>query len=384
MRKLMSSLVAVVAVAGTCPVLAEPAIDVGADYVVDVVAVSGTGLPGKPYWLDNLDLTATADLDELIGLRGTRVHLHMLNNLGGMPNNRAATLPGVDNIEVGSQRLRVFELWAEQQLGPRTTLRAGLYDLNSEFYANDAAGLLIAPAFGVGSEIAATGPNGPSIFPSTAIAARIDHRFSEAAYLRVAVLNAAAGTLGDPQGVDFSFDNGALLVAEAGVEGRGKLSMGVWGYSDRQPHIRRLDAAGAPAGTHARGVYVVAEWPVVRWSEDHALTGFVRAGASDGRTTPFRGGWQAGLLWSAPFRSRPESAISIGANQGVLAKGWRRNMRDLGVRTAWAETAFELTASDRLAPHLTLQPDLQLVLDPGGDRRRGSALVSSLRITLDF
>lgn len=366
------------------PCLGQPALDIAADYVIDVVAVSGRGLEGDAWYLDNLDVTATADLGALAGLEGTTLHLHILNNLGGNPNNRAATLQGIDNIEVTGQRLRIFEFWAEQRLGPRTTLRAGLYDLNSEFYANDAAGLLLAPAFGVGSEIAATGPNGPSIFPSTAIAARIDHRFSEAAYVRAAVLNAAAGTLGDPQGVDLSFDNGALLIAEAGIEGRGRLSLGVWGYTDRQPHLRRVDASGAAVGTRAQGAYVVAEWPLVTWSEERGLTAFVRAGASDGRTTPFRGGWQAGLLWTGPFRARPESAISIGANQGVLSKAWRRNLRDLGTRTAWAETAFELTASDRLAPHLTLQPDLQLVLDPGGDRSRGPALVSSLRVVLDF
>lgn len=361
-----------------------PVLDISADYVIDAVAVSGRGLDGDAWYLDNLDVTATVDLAPLVGLRETVVHLHILNNLGGNPNNRAATLQGIDNIEVPGQRLRIFELWAERRLGPRTTIRAGLYDLNSEFYANDAAGLLLAPAFGVGSEIAATGPNGPSIFPSTAMAARIDHRLGDTAYVRMAVLNAAAGTLGDPHGVDFSFDHGALLIAEAGLERRGRFALGIWGYSDRQPDTRRVDARGLPAGARARGVYAVAEWPVRTWSDERALTAFVRAGASDGRTTPFRGGWQAGLLWTGAFRDRPESAISIGANQGVLAKPWRRNLRDLGTRTAWAETAFELTASDRLAPHLTLQPDLQFVLDPGGDRDRGPALVSSLRVVLDF
>lgn len=364
----------------TATAAAAPPIDVGAGYLLDTVAVSGDGIDGDAFLLDNLNLTATADLDALIGLGGARIHLHILNNLGARPNNRAATLQGIDNIEVRNQRLRVFELWAEQDLGERTTLRAGLYNLNSEFYTNASAAVLIAPAFGVGSEIAATGPNGPSIFPSTAIAARLDHRITDSSYVRVAVLNAAAGTLGDPHGPDFSFDNGALLIGEAGLEGEGKLALGLWAYTDRQPHIRRVDATG----THARGVYVVGEWPLRSWSENRALTGFVRVGASDGRTTPFRGGWQAGVLWTGVLRDRPESTFSFGANQGILSKGFRRNLRDQGVDSKWAESAIELTVSDRLAPHLTIQPDFQLVFDPGGDRQRGPVLISSMRVIFDF
>ena len=80
----------------------------------------------------------------------------------------------MNNIEVAETRFKVYEAWIEQGFGDgRVSLRAGLYDLNSEFYTNDAAGALIAPPFGIGSELSATGPNGPSIFPSTALAVRL-------------------------------------------------------------------------------------------------------------------------------------------------------------------------------------------------------------------
>ncbi|MBK8545802.1 MAG: carbohydrate porin [Caulobacteraceae bacterium] len=115
------------------------------------------------------------------------------------PNDDIGTLQGVDNIEVERHRARLYEFWIETQLGP-TNVRAGLYDLNSEFYANDSASLLIAPAFGIGSELAATGPNGPSIFPSTALAARFQWTLSESSRLQFAALNATAGVLGDPGG----------------------------------------------------------------------------------------------------------------------------------------------------------------------------------------
>ena len=88
-----------------------------------------------------------------MGWRGASAHIDVLNNSGGIPNDDIGTLQGVDNIEVLSQRLRLFEAWVEQAWGD-TSIRAGLYDLNSEFYSNDSAGLLMAPAFGIGSEVA--------------------------------------------------------------------------------------------------------------------------------------------------------------------------------------------------------------------------------------
>ena len=98
----------------------------------------------------------------------------LLNNSSGMPNGDAGTAQGVDNIEVSRHRTRLFEAWVQQDFaGAAASVRAGLYDLNGEFYANDSAGLLIAPAFGISSELAATGANGPSVFPSTALAMRL-------------------------------------------------------------------------------------------------------------------------------------------------------------------------------------------------------------------
>jgi porin len=310
---------------------AQDGVDLSAAYVMDVVAVGAEARPARIYWLDNLDLTADLELEKLAGWNGATAHVDVLVNMGGMPNDRAGTLQGVDNIEVASHRLRLFEAWIEQKLGERTTVRAGLYDLNSEFYSTDASGLLIAPAFGVGSEIAATGPNGPSIFPSTALAVRIDYKFGGDGFVRAAMLNATARTLGDPGGVNLTFDDGALLIAEGGVAGTGgKLAVGAWGYTRRQDDVFALDAAGAPLQRHARGAYVVAEKPLNDPEGRHPVAGFVRVGVSDGQTTPFKGGWQAGVLVTKLWQGRDDSQISFGVNQAWLSNGYRDVLRGEG------------------------------------------------------
>ncbi|MEQ1617961.1 MAG: carbohydrate porin [Terricaulis sp.] len=377
---------AVLGASGVCAGAAqaeEGPVQFSLSYAADITGVVDGGLAQRGRLLDNLDLVADLDLQSLVGWRGASAHFDVLNNSGGMPNDDAGTLQGIDNIEVSSQRLRLFEGWIEQTWG-ESSLRFGLYDLNSEFYANDSAGLLIAPAFGIGSEIAATGPNGPSIFPSTALAARFHTNFDNGVFMRAAVLNAHAGVVGDPDGVDTSFDDGALVIAEGGTEGERKLAFGLWRYTDTQDDIRDLDGFGDPAQRDAQGAYVVYEQPLNDAEGTRAATAFLRAGISDGDTTPFAGGWQAGVLIERVFAGRPDSAFSFGVNQGLLSDGYRHNQIDLGVSMANAETQIEATYSDKLLPFLTIQPDLQWVRRPGGDRSIEDEMVAGLRVSLEL
>lgn len=222
---------AVLGASGLCTGVAaadDDPIEFSVAYTADVMGAVEGGLTQRGRFLDNLDLVADIDLERVMGWRGASAHIDVLNNSGGIPNDDIGTLQGVDNIEVPSQRARLFEAWVEQAWGD-TSIRAGLYDLNSEFYSNDSAGLLMAPAFGIGSEVAATGPNGPSIFPSTALAVRVARSWDNHFFARAAVINANAGVIGDPGGVDYGFDQGALMVAEGGFDGDHKLALGVLG-----------------------------------------------------------------------------------------------------------------------------------------------------------
>jgi porin len=357
---------------------------VEAVYTADAVSTaSGGGRGGAA--LDNLDLLADLDLEKAAGWAGFTVHAHLLSNNGGQPNDDAGSLQGVNNIEVARQGLRLYEFWLEAPLGAGATVRAGLYDLNSEFYANDSAGLLINPTFGIGSELAATGPNGPSIFPSTALGLRVNFQ-TEGGYLRAAVLNAHAGVPGDPGGIRFDADDGLLTIGEVGLVGDNRLSLGAWRYTEDQDDIRDLSPKGGAARRTAEGVYLTAEWRLSGHGEEGGpvVTGFTRAGISDGDTSLFKGGWQAGLLVKRPIAARPDSAFSIGIQQGYLSPKLRANMKDAGGRPARAETGFEITYSDRLNDRVTLQPDLQVILDAGGDADADAVVLLGIRLTVDL
>ena len=351
-------------------------------YTADVTAVVDGGSDQTARYLDNLQFNLDGDLAQLAGWRGAKLHASVLANSGGQPNDAAGTLQGIDNIEVDRQTVRLFEFWIEQSFADgAASVLAGLYDVNSEFYATEASGLLISPPFGIGSELASTGPNGPSIFPSTALAVRLRLGGAEGLYGQAAVVNASAGTIGDPQGIDTDLGHGALLIAEGGWNGPLRLAAGGWRYDHEQADIRDVLPTGVPALSRAQGGYLLAEAGV--FGDDQGPRGrvFARAGVSDGDTTDFEGGWQAGLLIDRPVAGRPDSAFSVGVHRGLLSPKARANARDLGVAPAGGEEGFEITYSDAIGP-ITVQPDLQVIRSPGGDREADDVVVATLRLSM--
>ncbi len=386
--------VAFAAVLGSAYCLASPAfaqeeeaesqasISIEGAYKSDVVGVVDGGAARGARYLDNLNLMADLDLDRLAGWHGATAYVNVLNNFGGRPNDLAGSIQGVNNIEVSNTRFKLYEAWLEQSFGA-VSVRAGLYDLNSEFYQNDSSGLLISPPFGIGSELSATGPNGPSIFPSTALAARISATFGDS-YVRGAVINAKAGTIGDDEGVDIFGRDGTLLIGEYGWTGRGKIAIGAWRYTKQQPVIDAPDVS--PQGTThvSQGLYVTLERPLFAKEDGRTVSAFLRGGLSDGYTTPFAGGWQAGVLVDHVFAARPASSFSLGVGTALLSRSYRDSSFAAGTSLRQSETIVEATYKDEIVPGLSLQPDVQYVVHPSADPAIRNALILGLRVQFDF
>jgi len=360
------------------------AIDLSGEVTVDLAGVAAGGSDSRLRVLSNVDLMADLDLARLVGWQGARAHIDLLDNHGARPNDAAGTLQGVNNIEVSEAGTRLFEAWLEQDLGRGASLRVGLYDLNSEFYATKSSSLLLAPAFGIGSELSSTGSNGPSIFPSTALAARLFVPVGKGGgFVRLAAVNARAQTFGDPGGVDLGFREGLLLIGEAGHEGkRLRATLGLWHYTQRQDDLVETDAAGLPLRKASEGVYGTVERDLLS-AGGRQLTVFLRAGLSSPHDTPFRAGMQAGFLLAPALTARPDSQLSLGLHRAWLSDHYRALLSAAGGDPA-GESALEVTYADSLFGRLTVQPDLQWVFKPGGDRAARNVLVGTVRLAWGF
>lgn len=348
-------------------------------YKADLVGVAAGGGTRGARFLDNIDLMAAVDLNRAAGWEGASAYVGVLSNAGARPNDIAGTLQGVNNIEVGSPDAVLYQAWLQQRFaGDRGSILVGKYDLNSEFYANPSAAALIAPAFGIGSELAATGPNGPSIFPQTDLGIRLrleDRRH----YVQAAVIRA-------PRGVaDEGGPRSALFIAEAGLRGRTAITVGGWTYSDRQPRIVPPGVTLGPDTAASHGLYALVEQDLAGEADKMGYwCAFLRVGLSDGLTTPFADGMQVGVTGHGVLPSRPESLLSIGFATAGLSRAYRRaNPADEPPLTR-SESTIELTYSDRVARFLTLQPDVQYVHRPSGLHDAPGVVVLGLRAIVDW
>jgi len=354
-------------------------------YTVDLIGVAGGGTGRGGRVLGNLNINLDADLEAALGWKGASLHASALLDHGGQPNRLAGTAQGIDNFEVTEHVAKLYEAWFEQSFADgRADLRIGLFGIDSEFDVTDSAAIFLQPTMGTSSELAATGPYGPSIFPSTALAVRLNLQPRNDLYVRVAVLNAVAGDPGDPQGVNVNFDQGLLVIGETGWTGKGKVAVGVWAYTRAQPDLRDILPSGAPRLRRSQGAYLTVDEPIYEAPSGLQASAFLRLGVSDGATAPFRAAGATGVTAVHVLSSRPDSTLALGFIWGALSPKYRQNSADVGAPLPSAETGVELTYSDKLGKRLMLQPDLQYIHDPAGGTAIRDALVLGLRGQLTF
>jgi porin len=346
--------------AGTAPVT------ISAVYTADLWQSRGGIAKGSRY-LDNLDIIVDGDLDRAAGIEGARAHVYLLYNNGASLSELTGDAFVASNIETGVRAVRLYEAWVEHDLARGVNLRAGLYDLNSEFDSLDAAGLFIGSAHGIGPDISQSGANGPSIFPVTSLAARLSVAPSPALTVRAAVFDAVPGSPAHPRRTAVVLGEGALGIVEADWRRGGlRLLAGAWGYSKRQP---RIDGTG---GAASNGVYLRGEG-CLPLAPDCKMQAFARIGAAAGRANTFARFASFGAKWQLTDRTVAGLAVA----HGFASAAQRAAERGFG-----DETSLELTLAHRFSPQFSLQPDIQWIRRaPAGGQRH--ARVMGLRLTFE-
>ena len=335
----------------------------------------------------NLGLRTTADAGALLGWDDTTLHAELLWNQGSKPNRHIGTTQGISNLEVAENAARVYASWIEHEFkASGTSVLFGLYDLNSEFYATDASGLLIHPSFGIGIDFSQSGRNGPSIFPNLGLALRAKQQLGSGYYLQAAVIDGVPGNPEHPgrTTIRLSHDDGALLVGEFGWQERGDdgpkpghWGIGAWRYTRSSD---RIDGSGTE---NNQGAYALAQG-VLFEAEPSRTIAFVRAGIANRRVNAIDLAFDAGVLVNRPFGKDGPSALTA----GIAVARFGRARRDAvlaneGVPIASHETALEVGARWQLSPSLALQPLLQHVWNTGGRRATNETIVG-LRFEWSF
>ncbi|MCC7262376.1 MAG: carbohydrate porin [Candidatus Latescibacteria bacterium] len=362
---------------------------VGAIYTGEVVRNLAGGIARKGTYLDNFDLSADLDLEKLLGWQGTTAFVYALGNNGGDPTAFIGDAQGSSNIET-ADTWKLYEAWIEKVWGGgRTALRLGLNDLNCEFDVKEYGGLFLNSSHGIGADFSQSGVNGPSIFPTASLGARLRLHLVPTYYLQLVVLDGVPGDPDDPTGthVSLSTTDGALVALEGGrtvggdEQSYGKWGVGMWGYTAAFEAIDEVDAAGNPVKKRGNmGLYAFAESELVREQDpDQGLGGYVRIGIANPRFNQFGLFAGGGLVYSGPF---DRAADQVGLGVALAVNGG--DFKDANPGAERAETNIELSYRLQLMPWLAVQPDLQYILDPGTDPGCDNAAVFACRFETAF
>jgi len=316
-------------------------------------------------------------LRRLVGWRGARVFVLALGTHGGAPSAFVGDAQGVSNLEAPADA-RLEEAWLQQTLfDNRLSWLVGRYDLNAEFYRLQSGALFINSSFGIGPEFSHSGVTGagPSIFPKTTVGTRLDFKPSPNVVWRAAALDgpmlisevallARPDSAGLPRERRFGIGRGLTRSYAA------KLAFGVWYYAQRFPDLsdtRRHRGSG--------GGYVIGDLSV------RSVTAFAQLGLGDGRVNQIGGYVGGGLTLTAPFPSRAHDMVGLAVAAARNGSHFERAQTTAGIPTA-GETTVELTYLAQIGSWLSVQPDAQYVIHPGGTRVLRNAPVLGLRVAI--
>ncbi|HAF43327.1 MAG TPA: carbohydrate porin [Sphingobium sp.] len=344
-------------------------------YSSDIMGTVAGGLKRRARYLDNLDLVMEVDLEELVGWRGAEMHVYGLYNNGQSISEVVGDAQMVSEMEANAQAFKLYEAWIDQMLAPNLSVRAGIYDLNSEFDMLETATLFVGGAHGMGSDIGMSGRNGPSIFPATGLAARVLYRPAEGWAVRAAVLDGVPGNPDHPSrtSIRLGKGEGALLIGEVEAPAAGgRLLIGHWRYTSS---LERFDGVTADGndGFYLRGEKTLAE------DGDRKVDGFFRLGIADKKFNMFDRFASAGIKLGGWVGGRPDDEIGFAVIGAFTSPEYRR-----ANDSERAEMVAEATYRAPLTSWLTVQPNLQYVRNPSADPTIDDAWVLGLRVEMAF
>jgi porin len=369
------------------------AVDLSIVYTFDVWHNSRGGIREGTRYLDNLDLTAKVDAEKLLGWRGATLFAYALYNNGeGMSRDLTGDFQSASNIEIDVRAGRLYEAWIEQRFAKdQASVKIGLYDLNSEFDGQQTGALFINSSQGIGPDFSQSGENGPSIFPVTSLALRGDYRFKGGWLVRAAVLDGVAGDPNHPKrfaAIELGHGDGALLVGDVERElGRYRAVIGYWRYTAQFDDILATARAGHPVrGGGNDGVYMTLErrFVPVDQQTDSGLRGWLRLGFANDHYNPLDHFFGGGLVYTGPFKRRAEDQVGIAFGWAHFGKPYRRAGALKGNPSLNFELSIEGTYRAVVNRWLTLQPDLQYIVNPGAVPGRRNALLFGLRTQVGF
>jgi porin len=344
--------------------------------------------------------SVAVDLSKLAGWTGAIFFVNGLQVHGRGPSaNLVGNLQLVSNIEA-TRDIKLYNLWLEQQLlDGRLTIRIGQEGADDQMMITQYGGLFLNSSFGFPGAAAADLPSGGPNYPLAAPFVRVQVQPADRITLVGALFSGdpAPNGTGDPQlrdngGTAFRLDDHALAFGElwystnqqnppAGLAATYKI--GFWYHSghfaDQLADTTGLSLANPASNKIPRAhstnfaVYGIVDQMI--WnrpgSKQHGIGVFLEVMATPAQYNLSNLSIEAGMNWMAPFAGRNNDIAGLSVAYLGISPTTRQFGNDVvtftGAGSPYAsnETVVEATYLYQATPWLTLQPDVQIVVNPG-------------------
>ena len=404
--------------------LQERGVEFFGDYTAELWGNITGGLQQETVYTGLLDFGLNLDLEKAIGWPGAKLRTKWLWLSG---RDASADLVGnfltISSI-AGFNTFRNYELWFEQSLlDNKISLRLGQLAAETEFIISTYAFLFLNSTFGWPAFMSLDLPGGGPAYPMGTLGARLAlnpapwFRFQTAVfqgnvYPQNVNLHGFRWRLNSANGFFFLLEAQLGWFQDPKDQGlAGQFKAGGWFHTAR---FDRLDAGGSVRGNY--GIYLILDQMLYR--EPSKKPERVSSGPKDGKSTSgtvsagqeasadekstqglgffgrlafepqdrnFLGFYfDTGLSYQGLLPARDDDTLGVALAYAQLSSGARRAAMAEGSVGVGAEMGLEVTYHAKITKWLSLQPDLQFIIHPGGNRELDNALVIGCRATLNF
>jgi porin len=426
--------------AGVRPKISDHGVEIFGGYKAEVWGNMSGGLKQGTVYTGLLDFGIELDLEKAIGWQGASVSTTWLWLSGrDASEDLVGNFLTISNI-AGFNTLRMFELWFQQNLlDDKISLRLGQLSADSEFLISDYGSLFINGTFGWPAVAYMNIPNGGPGFPMGTLGARLAINPWDWMTFQTAVFqgNVFAQDV-NRHGFRWMLheDNGYTFLNEAQFRWNhreeetglpGQLKPGFWFQTGRladalakdplaedpleedplaestnsknvgyylvldQMLYREPGAPSKPSKVSGDGKSVADgkgaksfKGPVVIEKSDQGLGFFGRVAFTPADRNFVNFYFDTGLTYKGLIPTRDNDTVGIGFGYAHLSNGARSSLTDEGLSPIGSEMVIEFTYQAAITPWLTIQPDLQYIINPGGTRDQSNALVIGCRASIVF
>lgn len=318
-----------------------------------------------------------ADLEALGLLPGATALFHYKGTYGFNVNRRVAALSDPIDDADGDEAIWVAELWLDQEIvSERVRVRAGYLDQQVSFDRN-------AFANSEDRQFMATYLDNNGVLPLR-VGLGANLYLAPTPWLELALGTSDADNHPRRSGWDTAFDGVDSLMgyAEATLHARpaglpGSYRFGVFYDTKRKSVFGTQETRRGDLGGYLNFDQFLYLEP---GQESQGLGVFGRWGRADPDVNRIEWFWSGGLHYEGLLPGRDADVLGLGFYGAVGSTRYRAQVDP----DFEGETGMELYYKVVLTPWLHVTPDVQLILDPGGQSTASNALVGVLRLRVAF